>query len=398
MTDQTETPIAGPGVAPQDHNQPPLAELLNEKPQLLFEDKDALKQFYASIEKEIAEHPVDLETEKGRKALKSLAFSIVTRKTEFDEVGAKLVEKHRSEVKRVDALRKDFRDKMDGYRDLAKKPVTDWESKESLRLEKINRARELYRVAAIVTVDATLQGLANTKKMVEDTPVDAALFGGYAEAATTERQKALDAIDAAAERIRNAEAERAELARLQAEERQRQEAAAAVERKRLADEAEAQRLKDLEEAKARAAQEAEERTRREVEEKARQEQVARDNAAAEAARKAADEQRQRDEAAAAKVRAAEEAQAKAERDAEALRQAEEARQRAQAEEAARQAKAAKGMTPRAKAVRETRDAITSVVRMSNEEAIELIKAIAAGRIPHVTITLPAKAEQQTQGK
>ena len=69
------------------HNSAAVGEILNEKPQTLFIEKGMLPLLLESIEKEISDLKPDTSTEKGRSAIKSLAYSIATRKTKYDNVG-----------------------------------------------------------------------------------------------------------------------------------------------------------------------------------------------------------------------------------------------------------------------------------------------------------------------
>ena len=394
MTTDVET--APPRPAVLGDNSATYGEALEQDPTILFRDADALAFLLASIEKQIEEFAPDIETDKGRKAIASLAYSIAKRKTTYDDAGASLTEEHRRQVKTIDEIRRRIRDALDALKLRARKPLDDWESAEEKRRHAINATRELFKQAAIIRADATLEGLAAMRRRVEEATVDEAFFGGYARDAIAERQTALDMIDATGARIEAANAERAELERLRSEEATRKRNEEAEARSKAAAEAEARRQQELKDAEARAAREAEERTREEARIAQEAEQVRRDEEATKVERQRQEEQRRKDDEAAAKLRTEQEARARAERETERLQRAEEQRQKDRAIREAAEIKAARNKQHRARIVREAREAIMAKTTIDNDTALILLKAVAANDIPHVSISFAAAVE--TVGK
>ena len=79
----------------------------------------------------------DLSTDKGRKAIASMARKVASSKTAFDAHGKELKEQYTVITSKIDADRKFFRDKCDALRDEIRKPLTDWENAEKDRVESL---------------------------------------------------------------------------------------------------------------------------------------------------------------------------------------------------------------------------------------------------------------------
>lgn len=79
----------------------------------------------------------DLSTDKGRKAIASMARKVASSKTAFDAHGKELKEQYTAITSKIDADRKLFRDQCDALRDEIRKPLTDWENAEKDRVQAI---------------------------------------------------------------------------------------------------------------------------------------------------------------------------------------------------------------------------------------------------------------------
>ena len=76
----------------------------------------------------------DLSTDKGRKAIASMARKVASSKTAFDAHGKELKEQYTVITSKIDADRKLFRDQCDALRDEIRKPLTDWENADKQRI------------------------------------------------------------------------------------------------------------------------------------------------------------------------------------------------------------------------------------------------------------------------
>ena len=82
----------------------------------------------------------DLSTDKGRKAIASMARKVASSKTAFDAHGKELKEQYTVITSKIDADRKLFRDQCDALRDEIRKPLTDWENTDKERIAKHENA------------------------------------------------------------------------------------------------------------------------------------------------------------------------------------------------------------------------------------------------------------------
>ena len=340
-----------------------IVAVVEASPVIVLTDEAKFNQFYEAIREECEQHEPDLSTDKGRKAIASLAYKVARTKTAIDDAGKKLNEEARARINAVDEARRKIRQQLDDLRDEVRRPLTEWEEAEEARAEaaaeQLAAIQGMQRVDIADTAEAVQQRIDALEAMVLDPDVHQAGIG-IAEAAKATTLQMLR--DAHARLVREEE-ERAELARLREAEaerqRQEQERLAAEE----AEKAERERLAQIErEAEDRARREAEEAAKREADERERrhQEELAAERRRAEEAERAA--QAERDRA------IAEEAVRKAN----AEREAEENRRRAADRE------------HRSRVMTEAKQAIMAC---GAEDGIarEIVLAIVGKSIPHVSI-------------
>lgn len=382
------------------HNSAAVGEMLAETPELLFRDKEMLPVLIASIEKEIAEQKADVKTEKGRAAMKSLAYSIATRKTKYDDAGKALNEDLRKQINTVDAVRKSMREQLDDLRDKAKAPAVAWDAEQDRIKQRVVAIRQTIYEAMQIPAGVTYEWLSAMRSSVTALDIDPALFGDQTDLTNSERADALGKLDAARARLDKDEADRAELERLRAEkaeaERKAAEAAAAEAKKKADDEriaaaakraaeeaVEAERQKAREAAAAAEKARAAEQAKRDAEAAAERAAQAKAIADAEEARRHADAKAQMaiDEAN-RKAKAAEEA-LEADRRAEAAKVA--AAEKAKAEQARLDAERQRNQEHRSRVMKAAKEAIMDHGAIKEDAAKLIVLAIVGGSIPHVTL-------------
>lgn len=358
-------------------------------------DGDQIDPIIARIEADVRGQVADLTTDKGRKAIASLAYKVSKSKTALDEAGKTLTDAQRKEIASVDAARKKIRDRLDALRDEVRKPLTDWEAVEDARKARITETLSDLRNHGITGTE-TPDAIRNAAECIKAIVIGAD-FGDAFAIATAAKEATLETLRGLYAAAQQRERDAAELAKLRADAEARQiademRAAQEAEAKWKADEAarvDAQRLAD-EKAAAEAKRIADERA-----EQARAD--AEKSAVALASKIEAD-----------KLAAAEAARAEAERMAEERRQEEahrhahelaEAKQRedraAQAERdhIAAQAKAADDARARREAdqahrAKITSDIVAALQAMAGHATPDAIAAaLIDGKIPHCKVSM-----------
>jgi hypothetical protein len=374
----------------------------------LFSDH-GLDQILDRIRAEVAAHTPDISTERGRKAIASLARKVSSSKVRLDDLGKELVHEAKSQISAIDAERKRMRDELDKLRDDTRQPLTEWEDAESSRIKGHEDGLLALSSLANVPFGASAQDIAQRIESVKAyAPRDWQEFKRRYELASASTVESLTRL---LNETRRRDEEQAELKRLKEAEvvRLQQERDA-----RLQAEA-AARAKAEAEAKAKAEAEAEDRRQQEFAAKAQREaeariQKVRDDAAkalADAERKAAAERAEEERKAQAIAAAAlreREASEKAQRDAEErTRQAEQAAARAArdaelavererqriAEEKIREAAAIAKREANKKHVAAINNAATDALialGVSEMLAVVVISAITNGEVPAVRIS------------
>ncbi|ROT45042.1 hypothetical protein [Pusillimonas sp. NJUB218] len=335
----------------------------------VYQQPSGLDPYIERIRAEVTGHEPDLTTDKGRKAIASLAFKVRKSKTALDALGKQLVDDLKEIPKKIDAERKRMRETLDALADEVRRPLDDWEAAEEARIATHKDLIAWINLRETENRDLDAAELKASIAEVEEIEIGPHLDEFEPEVARAKDRALASLREALAAREKH-EAEQAELARLRAE-------------------AEARRVQDE---KDRIAREAAERATREAEAKA---QAERDAAAKrEADAKAAQERAERERLEAIERQKQAEARAEAEKlaaeqrakeAAEAARLAEIQRQkdeqtRIEAEQKAREADRAH----RVKIMGAAKEALM-IEGIDEEQARAIVLAIVRGEVPHVTI-------------
>lgn len=324
---------------------------------------------YVEAARAAANEVPDLSTRKGRERIASLAAQVSRSKTAVEKPGREYLKRIKELPKAIEAELREFVTAMDALRDEVRQPLTTWEEKEAARVEGHEQdMQQLRDLAWSENLDAA--GIRGQIGYLEAIQVDQEWEEFEAEAHRVKAASLATLREALAKREQY-EAEQAELERLrkeaaEREQREREERIAreAAEAERLAAERRAQEERDAaarREAEAKAAAE-----RRELELKLAAEQAEREKV--EAQRRA--EQAERD--AQARADAAAEAERKRQADEQARIQAEaEAREKDRAHKSA--------------VLKAAKEAVMTV-GLTEDQAREVIKLIAAGGVPRIYIS------------
>lgn len=326
----------------------------------VFTTAGAIDPILAPIRKAIDEFKPDITTEAGRKAIASIAYKVARSKTYLDEVGKELVAEQKKIPNLIDAARKQMRDKLDAWKDEVRAPLTEWEAAEKARQDAINAALAELRSAADDRERRTSTEFAGRLAQVRATAITQERFGEAAAEAAEIKDRAIAHLEAMLDDAKRREEEAAELERFRQEKAVRDQA----ERERAAAEAAAAAERLKAEAALKAAAEAAARHERELQEALEAE----------------------------KRRAAEEIAAAERRTAEAVAQAKREAEAATAQAAAREALAAAERQRREQdrehmaSINRTARSALMTVGLDEEMATKVVKAIASGAIPAVSIT------------
>lgn len=335
----------------------------------VYQKPAGLDPYIERIRAEVIGHVPDLTTDKGRKAIASLAFKVRKSKTALDNLGKQLVDDLKEIPKKIDAERKRMRDQLDALAEEVRRPLDEWEAAEDARVakHKSNVAWFSQQAEACVGQDAATirEAISRVQAVKIGDPWQE--FATEALRAKADTLEDLTATLAAREKY---EAEQAELARLRAEAEERRKK---DEEERIAREA-AERATREAEAKAQAEREA--AARREADAKAAQAKAEQD------AKDAIERQKQAEARAEAEKLAAEQ---RAKEAAEAARQAE--IQRQEQAKAAAEAEQRRREADKAHKAKINRTALAAFVKggMPEECAKQAVTLIAKGEIPKVRI-------------
>lgn len=326
-----------------------------------FKTEGGAKALFDRIAEQARSVVPDLSTDKGRKAIASMARKVASTKTAFDAHGKELKEQYTVITNKIDADRKLFRDSCDALRDEIRKPLTEWEEAKEARIQAIKDRISVFdsgRVDAFSSSDLIKQVISEVEAIAIDES-----FEDFANEAAIKKDAALTSFKKSLEESLNREAEQAELERLRKAEQER-----------------LQRERDE-----RIAKEAADKARIEAEANALAEKKRIEREQKEAQEKAEREQREASER---------EARLKAEKEAAELRAvqaAENERKRIEREQAAKEEADRKAKQERLANVEHMRSINNQILNklceigLDEGQAKAVITAIAKNQIPHVSV-------------
>ncbi len=235
MTTEAETleaPVAGPGVAPRDHNLPSGEELLlmvAREPTLPLTDRDMRARFIAALEADVADAGDDVGTEAARSKISDASRRVSRYKTGIDKARLGLTADLRAKVTFINDEGKAVDTTLQALQDRVSAPLTAWKAAEAQRQEAVKRVFDRIAYCAIATRDTESAFINASITELEAMAFDRAIFTEGTMAVEEARDNALRdlRVTKAASEQREAEARELdtlrEKARLQ-EEKDRKEA------------------------------------------------------------------------------------------------------------------------------------------------------------------------------
>lgn len=264
-----------------------------------FVESKNLDSILTEIETLATKFDPDVSTTKGRKLISSQAYAVARTKTFIDGLGKELVDAEKEIPKRIDATRKKVRDFCDELQARVRKPLTDYENAEKSRVAALDqRIAAIQELGAKATTESPSAEIKLWISELEDIAIDAT-WDEYQDRAAVAKEAAKVKLEAFLQTRLALEAQQAEIARLKAEQEEkdriqreqqiaaqaRHEAEQKALREKLESEQREQAAKDAAARAEREAAEAKERLAREQQESAERERLA--------AERAAEQERQR---------------------------------------------------------------------------------------------------------
>lgn len=204
-------------------NDPPaeaklsIAELVAQSPAIVLTDEEKRAELFAHIEGEIAAFAPDIETVKGREAIKSFAFRFTKTKTAIDNAGKAMNEAARAQINVVDAARRVTKQRLEELTDKAREPLTAWEEAE---LARNNRADEIiHRLHALAVVSPfdTADDVRKQGTEAYETVLSADELGDRLDDVQRAKDEAVASLKESLARVLKDEADKAELEKLRQE-------------------------------------------------------------------------------------------------------------------------------------------------------------------------------------
>lgn len=215
-------------ITPVEASAEPNADILAEfevDPAIVLQDEKKAAAFYAACAAEVEAHKPDLTTDTGRKAIASLAYRSNTRKAAIDKARLGLTEGWRKQTAAVNAAGKVAEAKLNDLAVKARKPLTDWEKAEADKKARAEAAFKYLQDAPVVLLNDTAATLEARLQAVRDYLLPNDFEPEHRDACERLRATAIAALTTAIAEAKQKEQDAADLARLRAQEAERQAAA-----------------------------------------------------------------------------------------------------------------------------------------------------------------------------
>lgn len=139
----------------------------------IYSSKNGLDAYVAQVAEVVNSFEHDMKNVTSRKRTASLAAKVSKIKVKFDDMGKALTKEWQDKTKVVNANRKAMRDSLDELRDLARKPLTDWENEqEAIKKDKAAKAlakeiEQWHEMALLINDDYDRKKSAEQKALEE---------------------------------------------------------------------------------------------------------------------------------------------------------------------------------------------------------------------------------------
>ncbi|MEG2271506.1 MAG: hypothetical protein RSC05_04475 [Acinetobacter sp.] len=164
----------------------------------------------------------DLSTDKGRKAIASMARKVASSKTAFDAHGKELKEQYTIITSKIDADRKLFRDACDALRDEIRKPLTEWEEAKEKYEAELNAKVEYIKSFQWIIENQSSDDIKKALNTVNAIEIDDS-FENLKDQAELAKFKSIESLKSQLDSALKTEEQTAELERLRKEQQEREQ-------------------------------------------------------------------------------------------------------------------------------------------------------------------------------
>lgn len=186
-----------------------------------FVESKNLDSILTEIETLATKFDPDVSTTKGRKLIGSQAYAVARTKTFIDGLGKDLVDAEKEIPKRIDATRKKVRDFCDELQARVRKPLTDYENAEKARIAALDqRIAAIQELGAKATTESPSAEIQLWIGELEAIAIDAT-WDEYQDRAVVAKEAAKVKLESALHNRLTWDAQQAEIARLKAEQEEK---------------------------------------------------------------------------------------------------------------------------------------------------------------------------------
>ena len=184
---------------------------------VIIQSDESLAKFEAYLRTHSLAPDASPATPSGRKEIKSRAYAVARHKTGLDEAGKALGDKFRVELNAINERRRVIKQKLEALQQDVSRPVDEWERQDKARTDMVHGILTRIDALSAVSIDNASSEVQARISELQKMEIEHSAFQELWDAAVSNRDKAVEMLILAFQRLRKQEEERAELDRLRSE-------------------------------------------------------------------------------------------------------------------------------------------------------------------------------------
>ena len=192
-----------------------------DKPLIILTDAAKLDLYLDALKAEAEANPGDVSTDTGRGIIRSNAAEIGRKKSGIEKERLRATEEYRTKVNIINAAGKVVKERLQALQDAVRAPLTAWEEREEARKSEAQAIIDDMVSSSVIGVDDTPATVQERLDRIRGRNLSDEMFGPQLEQVVDLRDSTVSTLQAAIERLEQAERDARDLARLREEAEQR---------------------------------------------------------------------------------------------------------------------------------------------------------------------------------
>ena len=184
---------------------------------LIIQSDEHLAKFETYLRTHALKPDASPATPSGRKEIKSRAYAVARHKTGLDDAGKALGDQFRVKLDAINERRRTIKKKLETLQEDVSRPVDEWERQDKARTDMVHGLLTRIGALSVVSIDTDSSEVHARISELQKMEIEHSAFQEMWDAAVSNRDKAVEMLALAFQRLQKQEQEAAELAKLRAD-------------------------------------------------------------------------------------------------------------------------------------------------------------------------------------